>query len=202
MANPNTPYGFRPLRYKNGSDWNGMANPYYIPSSDGSQYQIGDAVVSAANGDVNGIPAVAKATGTATVRGVVVGVLPVPPLNQSLQAVTLSLENVYIPATKSQGYYVLVCDDPNVLYAIQDDGASALTATSCNKNASFTVTNPSVLNQQSASVLGTATVNTTQGLNLKMMGLVLDSTNAFGIYADWVVSFNQHELGGSNTAGV
>lgn len=202
MANPNTPYGFRPLRYKNGNPWNGQATPYYIPSTDGSQYQSGDAVMSAAGGDAVGIPAVAKATGTATVRGVVIGVLPVPPQNQSQQAVSLALENQYIPATKSQGYYVLVCDDPSVVFAIQDDGGSALTATSCNKNASFTVTNPGTLNQYSASVLGTATVNTTSTLNLKLMGLVQDPNNAYGVYADWQVIFNQHELGGPNTAGV
>lgn len=202
MANPNTPYGFRAFRHKNGSPWNGMATPYYIPSTDGSQYQKGDAVISAANGDVNGIPAVAKSGGTGAVRGVIVGVLPVPPLNQVQQAVSLALENQYIPATKSQGYYVLVADDPDIIFVIQDDGASALTATSCNKNASFTVTNPGTLNQDSASVLGTATVATTSTLNLKMLGLVLDPNNAFGVYADWQVIFNQHELGGPATAGV
>jgi hypothetical protein len=153
-----------------------------------------------AGGDANGIPGVIKCTvGTETVRGVIVGVLPVPPLNNSIQAVTLALENTYIPASKSVNYYVLVADDPSIIFSIQDDGGNALTATSCNKNTTFTVANPGTLNQQSATVLNTTNVATTSTLNVKMMGLVLDPNNAFGIYADWQVCFNLHELGGPGT---
>lgn len=201
MANLNAPRGFVPVRYLNGSPWNGQANLYCIPSSDGSQYSPGDAVKSAAGGDANGVPYVQKAAGTDTVRGVIIGVLLPGFNNPSIQGVNIDLTSQGIPATKTNAYYVLVVDDPNVLFELQDDGASALTSTACNKNASFTVTNPTAPQQQSASVLGTATVATTQSLNLRIMGLVQRDDNAFGVYAKWMVRFNQHELMG-NTAGV
>ena len=201
MANLVAPRGFVPSRYSQGNGWNGAANLYHIPSSDGSQYNVGDPVKSSANGDANGIPDVAKAAGTDTVRGVIIGVLTATPGNPSLVGTNLDLTIQNVPATKARDYYVLVADDPTILFEVQDDGLSALTATSCNKNASFTVANPTSPQQNSASVLTTGSVATTQALNLKIMGLVQRPDNAFGVNAKWLVRFNQHELN-LNTAGV
>lgn len=200
MPNLNAPKGFQPSRYLNGTSWNGQTNVYCIPQADASAYAVGDAVKSAAGGDANGVQYLQKAAGTDAVRGVIVGVLPVAP-NPSLKGVTLDLTTQLIPATKAKDYYVMVVDDPNVLFEIQDDGLSALTSTACNKNASFTVANPSGIAQLSGSVLSTASVATTNTLNLKIMGLVQRDDNVFGVNAKWVVKFNLHELLGG-TAGV
>jgi hypothetical protein len=202
MANMIGSRGFVPSRYRNGSPYMGAVNLYHIPSTDNNQYNPGDAVKSAANGDANGIPDVAKITnGTDTVRGVIVGVLTATPNSPSLVGINLDLTVQNIPATKQRDYYVLVVDDQDVLYELQDDGLSALTATACNKNASFTVTNPTSPQQNSASTLTTASVATTASLNLKIMGLVQKPNNAYGVNANWLVMFNQHEFMG-NTAGV
>lgn len=201
MANLNAPRGFVPSRYLNGAAWNGATNLYVIPQADGSVYSPGDAVKSAANADANGIPAIAKAAGTDTVRGVIVGILVANPNNPSLVGTVLDLTVQQAPATKLKDYYALVVDDPAVLFEIQDDGLNVLTATAANKNASFTVANPSSPQQNSASVLNTGSVATTQALNLRIMGLMQRDDNAFGQYAKWVVKFNQHELEG-NTAGI
>lgn len=202
MANQVAPRGFVPSRYLNGAAWNGACNMYHIPSTDANQYNVGDTVKSAANGDANGIPDVAKITnGTDTARGVVIGCLTAIPNNPSLVGSTLDLTVQNIPAAKTRDYYVLVVDDPQVLFELQDDGLAALTATSCNKNASYTVTNPTAPQQNSATVLSTASVNTTQGLSLKIVGLAQKPNNAFGVNATWLVKLNQHELMG-NTAGV
>lgn len=201
MANTVGPRGFTPSRYRNGAPYMGAVNLYHIPSTDGSVYGPGDAVKSSANGDANGIPDVAKALGTDTVRGVVVGVLTANPNAVSLVGVNLDLTTQAIPATKTRDYYVLVADDQDLMFEIQDDGLAALTATSCNKNASFTVTNPTSPQQNSASTLTTASVATTASLNLKIIGLVQKPNNVFGANANWLVMFNQHEFMG-NTAGV
>lgn len=201
MANLNAPKGFQPSRYLNGASWNGQTNVYCIPSSDGSAFAVGDPVKSAAGGDANGVQYVQKAAGTDAVRGVIVGVLPVAQNVPSLKGVTLDLTTQLIPATKAKDYYVMVVDDPNVLFEIQDDGLNALTSTSCNKNTTFTVANPSGISQLSGSVLNTGSVATTNTLNLKIMGLVQRDDNAFGVNAKWVVKFNLHELLGG-TAGV
>lgn len=202
MPNFNIPRGFTPSRYADGSPWNGAVNIYYLPSTDVNQINPGDAVKSAAGGDANGVPAVTKITnGTDAPRGVVVGILTANPNMPSLVGTNLDLTVQNAPATKTRDYYLLVVDDPAVLFELQDDGLNALTATACNKNASFTVTNPTAPQQNSATVLNTASVATTAGLNLKLMGLVQRADNSFGAYAKWIVRFNQHELLG-NTAGV
>lgn len=201
MANPVGPQGFKPSRYLNGACWNGAANLYFIPQADTNQFNVGDAVKSVANADPNGLPAVTKALGTDTVRGVIIGCLRQTPNNPSLVGINLDLTIQNIPATKLQNYWVLVVDDPQVLFELADDGLAALTATSANKNASFTVANPVAPAQNSASVLSTASVAVTATLNLKIFGLVQKPNNAFGVNAVWLVKFNQHELMG-NTAGV
>lgn len=202
MANQIAPRGFVPSRYLNGAPYTGAVNMYYIPSTNASQFNPGDAVKSAAGADANGVPQIAKAAGTDTVRGVIVGVLAANPNNPSLVGTTLDLTVQNIPASKTKDYYVLVADDPKIIFEIQDDGASALTAAASNKNASFVVTNPTSPQQNSASTLSAASVAVTQSLNLKLMGLVQKPNNAFGVNANWLVIFNQHELGGPNTAGV
>ena len=202
MANFIAPRGFSPSRYLNGANYNGAVNMYYIPSTDTSQYGVGDVVKSAAVADANGIPQVAKAAGTDTVRGVVMGVLAVNPGAVSLVGTNVDLTVQNIPATKGRDYYVLVADDPHIIFEAQDDGAATLTAAASNKNASITVTNPTSPSQNSASTISAASVATTQGLNVKLMGLAQKPNNAFGVNATWLCIFNQHELGGSNTAGV
>ena len=204
MANFVQPRGFVPSRYRDGSAWNGQMNMYYIPAADGNIYSPGDVVKSAAGGDANGIPQVVKITnGTDTARGVIFGVVTATPNLPSVQGVNLDLTIQNIPASKSRDYYVLVCDDPNLLYELQDDGLTPGTtiATACNKNASYTVTNPTAPQQNSATVLNSASIATTAGLSLKIMGLVQKANNAYGANATWLVMFNQHEFQG-NTAGV
>lgn len=201
MANANTPKGFVPSRYQNANAYNGASNMYYIPSSDGNQFNVGDAVKTATGGDANGIPAVTKAAGTDTIRGVITGILPAGYNNPSLVGVNLDLTLQNIPATKSKGYYVLVADDPELLFEIVDDGLNVLTASACNKNASFTVANPTAPAQNSASVLNTSSVGTVNTLNLKLIGLVQKPNNTFGANAAWLVKFNLHEFN-SPTVGV
>jgi hypothetical protein len=202
MVNANAPRGFLPSRYQPGNAWTGATNLYVVQASEQNQINVGDAVKSAANGDANGIPAVTKCTaGTETVRGVVMGVLVAAPNLPSLLGVNLDLTVQNIPAAKTRDYYVLVADDMDVLFELQDDGAATLTATACNKNASFTVVNPTTPQQNSASVLNTASVAVTATLNLRLMGLVQKATNGYGNYATWLIKFNQHELMGG-TLGV
>ena len=158
MANVNQPKGFVPSRYQNANPYTGAFNTYCIPSSDVNQYNVGDAVKTVVGGDANGIPNVTKAAGTDAVRGVIVGYVVAGVNNPSLVGVNLDLTLQNIPATKSKAYYVMVADDPDILFEVQDDGLSALTQTSANKNASFTVANPTSPGQNSASVLSTANV--------------------------------------------
>ena len=207
MANINQPFGFEPIGSLNAANWSGKVNTYYIPAADTNIYSKGDAVIPATyNGttvlgaDANGIPQVVKATGTGTVRGVIVGFLLTNPTNINLQGTILDNTIINIPATKTRDYYALVSDDPATLYMIQGDSAGTnQTAQYANSNASFTVANPTMPSMRSQSVLSGATLAPTNTLNLRVLGLYQDANNAFGAYARWVVKFNLTDLANGAT---
>lgn len=197
------PFGLQPIRTIDGNQFNFQVSTYMIPLADGSIYSIGDAVKSAANADANGIPAVAKAVGTDTLRGVVVGVINPAPNTPSIQGVLVDNTITSIPATKTRNFYVAVADDPSYVFAIQDDGITvgSLVAANANKNFSLTIANPSSAQQDSATVMLSSSLAVTQGLNMKAMGLQQIPGNAFGVFAIWLCKINQHELQG-NTVGI
>lgn len=208
MAQVAKPFGFAPVRTLDTNMFNQQGTRYYIPSSDGSQFAIGDMVkVAATTGaDLAGVPQVVKAAGTDTIRGIVVGVEVANVNAPSLQGASLLLENTAIPATKGKDYYVYVIDDAGVIFQIQDDGITtgSLVAANANKNFSVTVTNASTLQQDSGSVMLSSSLATTQALNWRAFGLYQGlnngQANAFGAFGLWLCKCNQNDLTG-NYAG-
>ena len=202
MANTNTPFGLQPVRGMGSYAFNAQGTTYRIPSDDGSAYYLGDAVIAANGADANGVPNVAKATGTATLRGVITGILPVYP-GVSIQGLPLSLENMNIPATKAHDYYVIVEDDPSCMFCIQDDGITTakIVAASANKNFSLTITAGATVQSLSGTVILSSSFDTTSTLNMKAVGLAQIPNNTFSAYAKWLCRINMHELTGG-VAGV
>jgi hypothetical protein len=200
VANINAPFGFRHIGQGNTMQGTQL-RMYCIPLASTDQINPGDAVKVISGGDANGISYIGKVTnGTDAVRGVVEGILLVTPTNVSTQGVLIDDINLYAPATKTHDYYALVRDDPSAEYLIQGDASATLqVATACNLNASFTVANPSGGAKQSASVLGGATINTTNALNLRILGLHQAPGNGFGAYAVWRVKFNLTDLANGAT---
>lgn len=200
MANINAANGFSPVGSIVGASWAEKARLYVIPSTDTSQYGIGDVVLSLAGADVNGVPNVIKATASDIPRGVIVGIDPVLTSGVSLAGTTLGLETIAIPATKTKAYYVMVVDDPNVIFEIQGSG-TATAAASINKNASPVIANPATGSPFSGTQLDTGTLNTTNTLMLKIIGVAQRPGTDFTANAKFLVKFNRHEFFGS-TAGV
>lgn len=145
MANADTPMGLRPIRHKSGAPYNGACRPYYINSSYGTALFIGDPVTR--NGTAN--TAAVKVPGGGTfnvgtlievekttagdsnsdaerITGVVVGFSPLP----------TNLEAKHNPASTERVAYV--CDDPDIVYEIQANGA--IPAASMGLNAIFIYT--------------------------------------------------------------
>lgn len=212
MANVNAPFGARPVGSLTGAPYMGRVTRYYIVSTDPNPYYEGDIVITAAGADASGVPAaILDTAGTATERGIVVGVeaagLVYPPgAVPSLGGTGINVltTQVSIPATKNQDYYIYVADDPNVIFFMQADSASTnQVASKANYNASFTQAAPSTATMPlSASVIGGATINTTNTLNIKLMGLAQIPGNGFGAYGIYVCMFNLHELSGAGTTGL
>lgn len=201
MPNANRPSGLAPLEYLDGSPYNGKARMYFIPSTDTNAYAIGDPVNLAGSADARGVASVVLATagdGNPLV-GVIVsaggttygGVLHDP---------NTTGNSTIIPATKTRGYYVLVADDPNIVFAVQEGGAgAALGAVAVGLNANVLAgTNSGYMSGWQMDNASTGTGATKQ---LKLMGLVQTHDNEFGAYAKWKVMINNHVFRGG-VAGI
>lgn len=193
MANVNAPMGLSPVQYLNGSPYNGQARLYFISSGDGNAFAIGDPVASSGSGDDNGVAGVTLATaGTGNpIRGVIVsmgGLVRGGPMVDPT-----NLNTTIIPATKTKNYYVLVADDPHIIFEVQEDNAgTAFTKSEIGLNANLKAgTNNGFV---SSWVVDNAGETTTATLQVRLLGLVQRPDNAFGIAAKWLVKINNHEL--------
>lgn len=204
MANVNRPSGLQPYVYLNANPYEGQGRVYYIPSTDANAYAIGDPVKTLTGAaDANGVSAVTLATagdGNA-VRGVVMGMGGLIEGSQYGDPNNLSL--TVIPATKTYGYYVMVCDDSDMLFLCQEysgTGSTNLTAADIGKNINLKA------GTSNGFISGwvvddTAVSSTAATRQLKLMGIQRTPDNAFGSYCKFIVRINNHELNGG-TAGV
>lgn len=196
MANSNAPFGLRPHGYLSGAPWNGQARVYCIPNTDDTNaYAIGDPVELAGGADAAGVPTVVLATAGSGITGVIVSMGGTK--YGSGHYDPTDLNTTVIPATKSKDYYVMVCDDPTVLFEVQEIGTgTALAAAAVGLNCNL------VAGTNNGYVSGWLLTNTTEAdtstLDVQLMGLVQRPGNAFGAYAKWLVRINSH----SYNAGV
>lgn len=191
MANVDRPNGLTPIRHLNGSPWNGALTKCFIPATDSTAVFKGDAVVSAGSADADGVPTVARASAGSNLRGVVVAFEPVGG----------DLELLYRPA--STAMYAYVCDDPDVVFMIQEDSVGgALGAANVGNNADLVVgagdTSSGASNMELDS--SDAIANTTAAAQLRILGLHKTPDNEIGTNAKWEVLINEHEF--KSTTGV
>jgi len=204
MANLNKPMGLVPYRYLNSTPWNGAGNVYFIPSTDGNAYAIGDPVATLTGAaDANGVSAVTLATAgdghpsrgvISSMGGTVEGAMYGDPNNLNITV---------IPATKTYGYYVMVVDDPDVLFLCQEfsgAGSTNFTAADIGKNCNLKAgTNNGFVSTWVLDDTAVSATNSTR--QVKLMGIERVANNAFGNYCVFVVRINNHELN-AGTAGV
>lgn len=196
MANANRPSGLAPYSYLNGSKWTGQAREYFIPSTDLVAYAIGDPVALAGSADAAGFaPTVALATaGTGnTILGVIVGTRG--SVYGGAMVTPGSLDTTIIPATKTVGYYVMVADDPNIVFEVQEDSVGAnlaITDVGTNVNLVSGTNNGYVSGWQ----LDSNPTATTATLQCQLLGLVPRPDNALGTNGKWLVRINNHQFKG------
>lgn len=189
MANSNAPFGLRPIN-DNGTPWSGQGRLCRIPSSQAANVFLGDPLVPLGTTDAFGVPDVGIATAgaTNTVLGSFLGVCNGP----AGSGVTLTRDlPVYHQASVAN--YVLVADDPNQLYAIQEDsdgGAIAIT-TGGYANGNLVSGTGSTATGFSGWQLDSSTVASGNATyQLRVLGLLRGPDNAIGTYAKWVVRLN------------
>jgi|ERR1035437_1698963 hypothetical protein len=197
MANVNRPAGLSPVQYLNGSPFNGQGHTYYIPSTDTNAYAIGDPMMFAGSADARGVASVTVATAGTTnmVLGSLLGMGGT--VNGATFADPTNLNTTIIPATKTQGYYVMVADDPNIIFEVQEIGTgtvftAAEVGLNCSLVASAGANNTGHNGFVSGWLLDNSTEATTAALQMRILGLAQRSDNVFGQYAKYLCLINNH----------
>lgn len=181
MANANTPFGLKPIREAGSAPFNGGVNMYYHPASDATALYIGDPVVKNGSADAAGVPGVTRGAASSALTGAVVGFVPD------------GVVDIAGYGAASTAFYVLVADDPNQEFEIQDDGVGgALAAADIGLNADIVAASGSAYTKRSGFMLDTSTKATTATLPLKMLGLVQSPNNSFAANAKVRVRINNH----------
>lgn len=204
MPTLNAPFGLQPYRGGGSSAYALQTRRYFIPQANANAFYIGSPVQLAATSDADGTPGIDVNAGTGAFVGAIVSIEAVNVGGISQVGVTLSQEQVSIPATKTRDYYVLVADDPNQVFEIQGDAtATNQIAANANKCATMTIAAPSPATfPVSAAVLNSASIATTNTLSLKLLGLSPRpeaNRKGYGSWAVWLVKINQHQLANGAT---
>lgn len=209
MANISRKGGLTPLEYLNGSGWNGMSRQYCILAADTNAYAIGDPVTLTGTSDANGVAVVTLATAGSS--NVLLG--PIVAYGGrtygGAQVVPGALETTVIASgAKATNLYVLVSDDAELLYEVEEGGTgAALTASlssaagTCPVGLNFNLLSGTNTGYQSGWTLDNTTGATSNTRQLQCFGLVQRPDVGTGTYAKWKVRINQHQWTGPS-AGV
>jgi hypothetical protein len=194
MASVSRINGFRPVKTITGSPYSGQANLYFVPSSDSTVIMVGDAVKLAGDARAaTGAPTVTRAGATDAAVGIVVGILftGVGDLT-NMPPVTDLNTPVYRRASTDR--YLLVADDPNLVYEVQYAGTSVAAATitaNVGQNGQFTTTAGNTASGSSGMQLDSSGLATTATLPLKIVGFPNRPDNIPGdTYFSYYVKLN------------
>jgi len=194
MANANAPFGLRPVRnLRTGTSQVNIAT-YFVPASDSTALYMGDVVKLGGTADARGSHATVTraAAGDTVLLGAVVGI------DQVKDVSAINLRQNYRPA--STAMYVLVCDDPDAVYHVQEDSVGgALAITNVGECADIVVAAGSTVTGKSGTMLDSSTSSSSTA-NLRILGLADKPDNVIGNYAVFEVIINEHVFKG--TAGV
>jgi hypothetical protein len=199
-TNPNTPYGLQPYTLQGSKDWRDSV-VVYLANTTNAMY-VGDPVVKvAASADINGINTVnlVAAGSSHPITGVVVGFQGsgAPQLGNYNPGSLFSLSGTPGPAFKpanTANFYVLVADDPSLLYVAQsnDSGtATAPAATIVGKNANLVSGAGSAFTGWSGWMLNSGSVGTSANAQVNIVGVLPEADNVVGsVNAKFIVRLN------------
>jgi len=190
MPNVDKPDGYRPVKYLNGSPWNGAVSRYVVPAANTTAIFIGDIVeldgqVGTDRGkEFRGILTLTQ-TNNGTPAGVVVG-FEEDPLNLNITGLFRST------GAKSTDRIAYVVDDPNVLFEVQVSD-TGLPAAAVGLNTGPIITAGSTTTGRSAFELSSTEV-TTAAIMFKLVEFIQREDNLITDVAStgarWLVKFN------------
>lgn len=203
MANTDRPSGLRPVRYRNGTPWNGKTRPYYVSTTPTTGIFIGDPVDIAGDSNTAEITVIGGkfAPGTLSrvtlatagdgnrITGVVTGVRP-------------ATRDSTIYREGSTARVVDVCDDPNVVFEIQDDASGTLATTDVGLNANLVAGAGSTYTGLSGWELDgtTPSADASNQLLIERLANIEEDNVAADGNAKWEVIINLHRFRDTGTA--
>jgi hypothetical protein len=202
MSSVSRPMGFRPVKMITGAPYTGATNVYFVPASDATAIYVGDAVKLAGDArSATGVATVTRASATDALIGIVVGVIKTGVGDASnIPSVT----NLDLPVYRaaSTDAYVVVVDDPTVVFEAQCSGT--LATADIGLNVSPTVTAGSTATGTSAEQIDMTSKATTATLPMKLWGFPQRADNVItDSFVNAYVVINNHQLkGGTGTVGV
>jgi hypothetical protein len=204
MANILAPQGLIPYRRASGEPFNGSGNTYWIPATYATALFIGDPVqIVAGSSDGQGIPSIQLVTpgngtdsGIATygLIGAIMGRVPAGEPNVPV----LQNNQVYVPGSNPGGAYVTVCDDPDALYVVQENGNMAGSGPAGSylgpgKNVDLASGSGSTVTGFSGWTLNSSSLST-NALQMRVLRLLEKADNALGTNAKWLCRINLNQL--------
>lgn len=185
MANANAARGLHPIGGISGGPFSGRVTRYYIPATDGTAAYVGGLVKPAGSADANGVMSV---TGNVATGNAVIGVIV------AVEPVTADSTMHRVASTER---YVLVADDPNTLFEVQDDAAAVSAAGDVGNTADLTGFTSGSATTGLSSIQISMASRTAGGDGTEdviMLGLIERPNNALGANAKWIVRLNNHFL--------
>lgn len=194
MANADAAFGLRPL----GLNTDKQTSVYSVDATSASAIYINDPVTMTGSADANGIPEVGPITvddatpaNNSPIVGIVVGVASDKTGGQ------LQDDNKYVSATPGAGKYVIVADDPDLTFAVQEDGDLGVAGVGAHFNLEIAAGNNTSGVSKTEIDSSTADVTDAAGeYNLKVMRLRQSPDNEVGTNAVWECRFVNHQLRG------
>jgi len=193
------PFGLTPIRYKSGAPYNGAANLYSVASGETNNIFIGDPVIISGTGDAAGVPGVARAAAGDRMTGVVVGFAP---KDNVAAGSTTAINRGYRAASEAD--YLLVADDYNLLFAVEEDAVGGARATTeMGNNADRVAGTGSVYTKRSGYMLDSSTKASTAA-QVRIWGFDQTIGNTIGGTGPvWLVSIVEAtETPAAGTTGV
>lgn len=191
--------GLVPVRYKSGAPYNGAANVYSVAAGETNNIFVGDPVIISGTGDANGVPGVARAGAGDRITGVVVGFTTKEAADAGD---TTAINRGYRAASEAD--YLLVADDPSLLFEATEDGVLAFLATTdIGLNVDLVVGAGSTYTKKSGYALDSDTAATTTA-GVRLVGLSPVINNTIGTTSTvWQVSIIEAtETPSAGTTGI
>lgn len=181
MANANFAAGLKPVRRFSGAPYNNGLRRYSVPATYATALFVGDPVIKTGTSDADGYSEVNAAANGGSITGVVVGF-------EDYASLLLG----YGAASTVRA--VLVADDPELLFEIQEDAVGGtLALASVGLNCDLISAAGSTTTRTSGWMLDTSTAATTATLQVKIVEFQHRADNAYPLAQSKVlVKINKH----------